>query len=298
MEFRSMQYFVTTARCCNFTKAARELFISQPALSQSIRRLEDELGVELFRRGGNMVTLTHAGKVFLQEAERILAAAEVLTSRMAELAYDRVEKLQFGISTFYSRYFLPEIIRTAETYCPQLRVNCLEDISLRLEEMVCGGILHCALVPSPLSHTELYAIPVRTERILLALPPSHPLAARYPPEVPVPLSVLAAEPFIFLKRTQRFAAMGMQLCADAGFVPHIVYETMNWETLDTLVAHGIGAGFVPDLMTNRTDSCAYRMLDTAPSREYLLIRQTEAVDSPAILDFYNRLCACLGRIPQ
>ena len=290
MELRSMQYFVTTARCCNFTKAARALFISQPALSQSIRRLEEELGVTLFFRGGNTVTLTHAGTVFLGEAERILAETALLTERMAELGTDRVEMLHLGISTFYSRYFLPAVIRTAETYCPGVRVNCVEDISLRLEEMVRGGILHCALVPSPLTYPDLTAIPVRTERILLALPPSHPLAAAYPPEKAIPLTAAAAESFVFLKRTQRFAAMGMALCENAGFSPRIVYETMNWETLDTLVECGLGVGFVPDLL--RHGPCAYRTIVGAPGREYLLIRRADAVESPAIRDFYERIRAC------
>ena len=288
VELRNMLCFVTAAELGNFTKAAERLYISQSALSQSIKRLENELGVELFRRENNTVSLTRAGRIFLPEADSILQRSRLLRERMTELAGDGAEQLNFGISTFYSRYFLPDIADCIRNSYPLLRVNFIEDVSANLENMVASGILDCCLAPLPATHDELQITPVRTETIYLALTRGHRLLDEYPPDAPIQLERVAREKFVFLKPSQRFTALGMRLCADAGFAPDIIYETMNWDTLDALVARGIGIGFVPDILTFHPsdNKPGYRPIASPDAkRGYTLLNRPGCAFTPMVKSF-------------
>lgn len=292
MDLRNVQCFVTAARLGNFTHAAKQMFISQSALSQSVRRLEAELGVALFERKNNTVALTPAGEIFLPEAERLLSRAELLKTHMAEFSKENTETLNFGISTFYSLYFLPAIINFAGSFRPRIRINGIEDSSHRLEEMVAGGILDCCVCPQPIDHTDLQVTPMRKETIWLAFPPEHPLLREYAEDIPVPVSLLADESFIFVKKVHRFAAFAMQLCTEAGFLPNIYYESMNWETVDAIIAQGIGVGFVPDVLVrkNRQERSRYRRIASENAvRDYVLLTRREPVLSPVIRQFYADL---------
>ncbi len=276
MEIRHLYYFIMTAKYGSFTKAAETLFISQSALSQSIKRLETELEVELFRREGNAIRLTRAGLVFLPEASKIYEQTVILRDRMKELKNEEPDVLNFGISTFYSRYFLPNLALHLDINYPGLSVNFVEDTSMKMEDMVMNGILDCCLVPLPIGHSGLDTVPVRMESIWIALPHDHILADT-PPKEPLSLSRLKGDRFILTKPVHRFTALAHLLCENAGFSPHIVYETMNWETVDALVAQGIGVGFVPDIFTSKTGVChpIYRKIDDIhATRYYVLARRS------------------------
>ena len=301
MEFRNLLCFVTAAKYLNFTKAADELFISQSALSQSIQRLEGELGTELFSRGRGKVALTHAGRVLLPEAEELLAREKLLRERMSEIG-EIPEQLNIGISSFYSKYFLPELTDRLEcgykgssgysAYSHSLRVNFVEDVSLRLEEMVKSGILDCCLAPMPTALEGLSVTPVRVERIFMAFPKGHRICGEFGKDEPVPMKLLADEKFVFLKPSQRFAAQGMRLCEAAGFRPRIIYESMNWETVDAVIGRGIGIGFVPDILTLRDspDKPDYRMIDSPDAkRGYSLLTREGVSFPPAAARFLSEI---------
>ncbi len=291
MEIRNIHHFIVTARLGSFTKAAGQLFISQSALSQSIKRLETELGVELFNRSGNAVHLTHAGQVFLPEASALYEKTIMLQERMKEVRENETEVIGFGISNFYSRYFLPNIIERLEAGYPELSVHFVEDISIKMEDMVLSGILDCALVPFPIGHSGLDVVPVRWETIYLAFPRNHFLADT-PPEVPISLALTKNERFILTKRIHRFTALAMSMCENAGFVPNVVYETMNWDTVDSLIARGIGVGFVPDILAAKTGSQMplYRKIDDISSiRAYALVRRAGRFFSPRAEQFFREL---------
>ncbi len=296
MELRNIHYFIVTARLGSFTKAAKQLFISQSALSQSIKRLETELGVELFNRDGKTVYLTRAGQVFLPEASKLYEKSIMLQERMKEIHENETEQLYFGISTFYSRHFLPGIVTHLETNYPSLSVHFLEDMSMKMEDMVLSGILDCALVPLPLGHSGLDTMHVRWETIYLAFAQNHPLAET-PPEVPLSLASLREERFILTKSVHRFSALAMSLCENAGFEPHIVYESMNWDTVDSMIAKGIGIGFVPDILAAKKgkEYPLYRKIDdTSSIRAYVVVRRAGRCFSHLAERFLSDLPLCVG----
>lgn len=282
MELTHMLYVVTAARLNSFTKAAQQLFISQSALSQSVKRLEDELGTSLFIRDKNKVTLTPAGEFFVSEAEKILEQSRTLRDHVSEMSENDRIQINCGISTFYSKYYLPKILPVVKNDLPNVKLNIVEDISWNLEEMVLGKVLDFCLVPKPLGHNGLNSNLLVMEKILLAFPPEHELLKKYPPSKRVPLSEVRNEPFIFLRARQRFTKMGMSMCEEAGFVPNIVYETMSWDTVDAIIAKGMGIGFVPDVVQNikSPQKPVYRrILTDNDTREYVLAYRSDRVQT-------------------
>lgn len=269
-----MLYVVTTAKMCSFTKAADTLYVSQSSVSQAIKSIEEELNTTLFIRHNNKISLTQAGEIFVNEAEKIIERSEMLKKRIIEFSDETKNIVKFGLSSFYSKYYLPKIIPILEKQFPNINFTFTEDISFSLETMVSGDILDFCMVPCPIAHADLSSVALKDERILLAVPPTHPLCAKYPEYSTLSLTEVCDEPFVFLKAFQRFTDLGMKLCQQSGFVPNIVYESMNWETIDALVAQNIGVGLVPDVVTNigGTHKPVYYYIDSDMAhRPYALV---------------------------
>ncbi len=292
MDFHSIQCFSAAAKYLNFTRAANELFISQSALSQAIKRLEKELGTALFERRNNIVVLTAAGEFFRQEANDMLARYSLVKSHIADIREKQPENLSLGISGFYSYYFLPEIVAFTRHFHPLINLSCVEENTLRLQEMTANGMLDCCICAMPIEYPELNAKYLRTEEIWLALPPKHPLLEEYGEDTPIPLARLANEPFVFQKKPHRIAVFLQSLCEEAGFSPNIVFETNSTDTVDAVIAEGIGVGFVVDILVrkNRSKKGQYRRLaiDHA-KRNYMLFTRKNAMFSPTIQSFFDVL---------
>ncbi len=274
MEYKSLLYFIRVAKHSSFTKAAEELYISQSAISQAINHLEKELDVRLFNRG-RQISLTRAGRAFLPEAERLYRHTSNLKERLRELKSEGHESLNFGISPLYGKLFLAGLMSHLEKSYPELTVNFIEDDIDTLEDMLCSGILDCALIFLPHKHANFQSVPVRTESVCIAVPKNHPIKDT-PPDKPVSLALLKNERFIMTKPAEKFTALARSLCENAGFSPGVVYETADLCTVNSLVGSGIGVGLVPDALVSdgASDSPVYRRIDDrAASRFYVLARK-------------------------
>lgn len=289
MQLRDIQYVVTVAQELSFSKAAQSLYISQPALSQSIKRLESELGVPLFIRANNSVTLTSAGRIFVADGQEILRMSNQLKSKMSDIINLRECHLRIGISTFYSNCYLPKILPAFRSQYPSITLEIVEESSVVLEELASEGKIDFCMIPAPLKNNQLEYQTVYQEQILLAVPPDHLLNKQLTPALSsglpfIDLSLVAEEPFLFLKKHQKFTQMGMQLCRAAGFTPRIVFETVNWNTINSLVANGMGIGFVPEILsetpTKDRRPVYYRIMSANTTRPYLIAYKA-GIDLPA-----------------
>lgn len=279
MQLRDIQYAVSIGNHLSFSKAAVALFISQPALSQSIRRLEQELGVPLFVREHNTVRLTAAGKIFVEDGAEILRMSNSLKAKMSDIINLRELHLRLGISTFYSNCYLPRIIPAFRSQFPSITLEIIEESSGVLETLASEGKVDFCMIPAPLDNDQLDSQMIYQEQILLAVPPDHLLNRQFTPALSsglpfIDLPVIANEPFIFLKKHQRFTSMAMQLCEEAGFQPKIVFETVNWNTVNSLVANGMGIGFVPEILTENVTTekkpAYYRIMAANTTRPYVI----------------------------
>jgi LysR family hydrogen peroxide-inducible transcriptional activator len=253
LQLRDIQYALTVAKELSFSKAAQQLSISQPALSQCIKKLEQELGTPLFFRENNTVKLTKAGEVFIKEGSEIMNKSERLTQEISAIANTREENLRIGISPFYSYHYLPRIIPAFSRQYPSVKLDIMEKHSATLEQLIINEEVDFCMIPLPFSYKEIEYQHIYQEQILFAIPKNNELNDYLTPAMSVglpfiDLQLAKHQPFIFLKTEQKFTPMGHRLCNEAGFTPHIVFETMNWDTINSLVATGMGVGFVPEIL--------------------------------------------------
>ncbi len=245
MELRQLQYAVQLAIDKNFSRAAEKLHIAQPSLSQQIAKLEKELGLLLFQRNTNSVDLTYAGSIFTERAQKILDMAAQLRSEMDDISQMRKGRLMIGSLPITGAHIWPHVLPVFQQKYPEIEIVLVEEHSSVLEQLTANGQTDISLLTLPLQEKSLDHISLIDEEIYLAVPPKHPLADK---KDGVSLPELADEPFILLKKGQGFRHTSIQLCEDAGFSPRIVFESSNIETVQSLVAAGMGIAFVPQMV--------------------------------------------------
>jgi DNA-binding transcriptional LysR family regulator len=267
VELRHLRYFVTVAEELHFGRAATRLSIVQPSLSQQIRQLEDELGFPLFYRTKRSVELTDAGKVFLPEAQHILAQVRE-AKRTAQRAYrGEVGRLVVGYTSSSTYDVLPMMLSVYRERFPDVEValrelTTQEQLRALEREYIQVGLLRLP-IGAPMVNVEV----VRREPIVCVLPEKHPLAMRER----IAVSLLADEPFV-LQSSQRgggYYTQLMKLCLASGFSPNVIQEVTEMHTIVSLVAAGMGVSLVPLSARNiRSQGVAYRDLEgTAPLTE-------------------------------
>ncbi|MBL8517258.1 MAG: LysR family transcriptional regulator [Betaproteobacteria bacterium] len=257
MELRHLRYFVAVAEARTFTLAAARLGIQQPPLSQQIKMLETELGFSLFRRLPKGVELTVGGKVFLEEARRILANVERAGERAASAAQGKTGKLTLGFTTSVITHPLaPRMIGGFLKAYPDVQVEFREGSAASLIHAVANGSLDVGAVRTPVVRPE--GVRFRTllrESMLLVLPARHPIALAAgggkTKDLPMlSLKALRNESFILARRT---GAPGMfadliLACHRVGFEPKIAVEIEHMLSNIALVAGGLGVTAVPESM--------------------------------------------------
>ncbi|WP_219837700.1 LysR family transcriptional regulator [Paenibacillus sp. R14(2021)] len=251
MEFRQLQYVIQIAKEKNFSRAAEKLHIAQPSLSQQLSKLEKEIGVLLFRRTTNSVELTHAGSVFVAKAQGILDNIEQLKQELDDLAHMRKGKLVVGSLSITGSHVLPIVLPIFNKRYPEIEVVLTEDTPSKLEQLTASGQTDLSLLALPLHEPSLEWVDIIEEEIVLAVPPGHHLANR---SKAIHVDELRSEPFIVLKKGQGFRQIVMEICENAGFEPRIVFESTNIETVQSLVAAGMGITFVPKMLQRSESS--------------------------------------------
>ncbi|CAH1194290.1 Hydrogen peroxide-inducible genes activator [Paenibacillus auburnensis] len=245
MELRQLQYALQIAAERNFSRAADKLHVAQPSLSQQLSKLEKELGVMLFQRNTSSVELTYAGEKFVEQAEAIIDAVELLRQEMSDISQLRTGRVVVGSMPITGAHLLPHVLPVFKRKYAELEISLLEDSSMNLEKLTASGQTDLSLLSLPLEIPTLAYEVLGEERIDLAVPPEHPLASRSAQGIRTALEELKDEPFIVLKEGQGFRKMTVELCREAGFEPRIVFESNNMETVQSLVATGMGVTLVP-----------------------------------------------------
>ena len=260
MDLRQLRYFVAVAEELHFGRAALRLHMAQPPLSQQIRQLEGDLGVQLLRRTTRRVELTEAGAAYLTRAREILAATEEAGHEARRVAAGSVGRLAVGCVGSATYSLLPTLARGLSAELPRV------DFAFRGEMLVpdqvrglLSGDIDIALLRPPVDVEALTIHVLRRERLVLALPEGHPLTERRR----ITASHLRDEPLI-VHSGRRESAMYdavVRLCRDAGFEPRIRHEVDETSTLVTLVAGGLGLAVVPEPVSAlRLGGVAYRPL--------------------------------------
>ena len=271
MELRHLRYFIAVAEEGHITRAAERLNMQQPPLSQQIRALEQELGVQLFRRMPRGVELTDAGRAFLDDARDILTQVERSFATTRRTARGEQGRVAVGFTSSAPLHpFVPRVIRSFREIYPLVSLLLEESGSSELIDALQHERLDAAFIRAAVVNpVGLVVQPLLEEAMVVALPSGHLLArqARDGDDEALPLAALNAETFILYRRPigpGLYDAIIAE-CHGVGFSPQVGQEAPRILSTLNLVAAGLGISIVPaSLRRLRLDGVVYRSLKDSP----------------------------------
>ena len=237
MELLQLHYFRTVAKLEHMTKAAEQLRIAQPALSKTIARLEDDLGVPLFERSGRSIRLNAYGKAFLRRVETALDALEEGRREVNGMAGLEQGSIHLATSTLE---ILSEPLGAFVGAYPDVDFRLTQATPEEMTALLASGEADLLFTALPLAHPEFRSMPVLREEVFLAVPPGHRFAARGS----IRLEEAQGEPFIAYKEGLLFQPMNDAFFREAGFKPRIVCRVDEPAAVSGLVLAGLGLALV------------------------------------------------------
>jgi DNA-binding transcriptional LysR family regulator len=241
LQVEELHSFVVLADELHFGRASKRLFVSQPALSKQIRRLEEKVGGALFTRTRRKVEITEAGRVLLAGADKVLREDEAALSLAKEAVLGRAGTLRIGFGIASVSEILPRtILRFRKTYS-QVELK-MRDMSTPAQiAALVEGSIDIGIVRLPIAHTELDSLPLFHEQLVVATSGSLSYNSRQG------LAALRNQPFVFFPRATSATLHDhvLGLCRGAGFSPTIVQEASELFTILNLVRAGLGVSLVP-----------------------------------------------------
>jgi DNA-binding transcriptional LysR family regulator len=244
MELRHLRYFSAVAKRLSFSRAARELHITQPPLSRQIKELERELGVFLFDRKPTGITLTKAGEYLKVEAQRILESVD-LVARTAKIIADPSDKvLRVGCVNFLMYSILPPFFELVKEEAPDLRLDLSIMSTEAQEKALRSGAIDIGFVRSWVDDEVFVFEPLSEERFALIFPSSHP-GDEDPARC---VESLGDSAFISVSPTTApgLAERVRSICEEYGCVPDVGYVCSDAYSIVKLVSTGLGWSIVPD----------------------------------------------------
>ena len=244
MEFRQIRYATTVAKEGSFTKAAERLNISQSAVSEQVKLLEERIGFPLLTRTGRGVSITERGQVFLHEAERVTNDLVYLLDVARYLRDDAPDKLTIGIISGLAPALLPKLFPNGDMPENTLLEVRTAPTRIIFEELYKGRLdigfaiaVDPDLVPGGLTVRRLF----EADLVLIAHP-GHQLASK---KGPIDLKLIADEPIIMSDLSVGYGVTVMTLLGDLGIRPHIQAVVDNIETMKVMVQAGVGLALIP-----------------------------------------------------
>jgi DNA-binding transcriptional LysR family regulator len=242
LEIDQVETFLAVATFGGFHRAAEAVRVSQPAVSARIKALEGSLGVRLFDRSRNGLTLSEAGRTFKPYAEQLLRTASLARQAVHELQPASASPLQIASALSISVYFLPEVLKQFQRTNPNVTISIRSGHSKEVLEMVLSEEAEIGLARS-LQHPEVETISLRDDPLLLVAAakegPSHSRLVR--------LEEVAGLPLIFYERGSSDWTLTHGLFRRAGLVPNVALEVDSIETAKRMVERGLGLAFLPQI---------------------------------------------------
>ncbi|MCP1415551.1 LysR substrate-binding domain-containing protein [Paenarthrobacter sp. A20] len=292
MELRQLRYFLVVADELHFGRAAERLHLTQPPLTVAIRRLESELGVQLFDRTTRRVSLTPAGEAFENRIQRAVKELDDAAGDVASVAAGQSGRIRVGFVSSASYTTIPEAIRTFRERRPRVELILSPLTSGEQIEQLLDGELDLGLVRDPGEVPGLRLEALTSEELVAVLPEAHPLAARdeIRPED------LEGEPMILFpyRLMPGFIARVLSLFDELETPPQVVQQAIHQETVLGLVAAGLGASILPESVGRfQMPGVVSRPISGSPQTTLYAARGRRS-HSPAIDQFVECLRAPSG----
>lgn len=281
MELQQLQYFLVAAKYEHITKAANSLHIAQPALSQSIKRLETELNVKLFERKNGGIVLSDSGKLLVREVEPVMKTLENLPKKLADAAGRRHQTIHLNVLA--ASVLVTNCIIAYKAGHPDVNFRFVQSQSATDYDL-------CITAALPKRHPAANQV-VLEEKFFLAVPAN----SRYASYEEIDLIDVAGEGFIMMADTRPIRRICDRFCMEAGFTPDIVFESMNFEAVRSLISAGLGVGFWPEFTWESaisSSSVTFLPIRSPECKRDLIITcNPQFTGSPLVQEFHDFLIA-------
>lgn len=281
MELQQLQYFLVAAQYEHITKAANSLKIAQPALSQSIKRLEAELNVKLFERKKGGIVLTKAGKLLVEEIKPFMKTLDNLPIKLAEA--EKKQKQTIHLNVLAASILVTNCIISYKAKHPKINFEFVQSPTAIDYDL-------CITASLPKGGAASDQITLE-EKFFLAVPAS----SKYANYTEIELSEVSGEGFIMMADTRPIRNICDQFCLEAGFAPNIVFESMNFESVRSLISAGLGVGFWPEYSWESAEPSKNVVLLPIKGQEckrnIVIAYGEQASKSRIVKDFYDFLIA-------
>jgi len=285
MELRQLRYLVALAEECHFTRAAAREHIAQPALSQQIRRLEEEVGMALVERTTRRVAMTEAGASLVARARRILGEVDAAHADMQRLSGVQSGHVTIGTMHTMGPVDISLVLAIFHERHPGVELTVREQSSEELAEMLRVDELDLAFL-SVTERIESHGLGLEqlvSEELVAVLPPDHRLSKRQR----VRMAELSADEFIGYREGARLRELLAAAGRAAGFEPRVKLESNESQRIRRLVARGLGVAILPrsDADGHGADVAVATLTDPALSRDITLAWREERRHAPAAVEF-------------
>ncbi len=312
---QQIEYVLAVAEERSFSKAAKRLFVTQPSLSKFIINLETSLGVTLFDRSSSPITVTEAGNIFIETANRMKELEEEMNLKISELSGLKNGNLRIGTSPFYAANMLMKTVLYFHSKYPDIQISIHEDTYRNLEESALRGDIDLIIGTSNPDEDLFNIEELCMEKLYLAVPHSRPVTKKCQDYLltaddirtnseklfmndNVSLDIFKKEKFVFRSNKDTNQNHLKKLCRAAGFSPDIVLESNSLDTIFSFVCAGLGVAFVPDTFIKFADIAehpAYYAISSPEVEKHIkLIYKKNKYLSHSAIEFCSTLRELIG----
>jgi DNA-binding transcriptional LysR family regulator len=240
LNFNQLRVFYQAAKNLNFTAAANELFVSQPAVTFQVKSFEEYCNLKLFKKRGRQVYLTDEGRTLYEYAEKIFKYEKEIENVIDEMRELKRGVLRLGTTKAYARYFMPLVITTFHKNYPNIKIQLNEGSSAEMIYSLVDFKIEVAVIAKAIDHAEVNFFPFSKEEMVLIVAPDHHLVKKKA----IAFKELAKEPFIMKETGSGTRKLVDELFLRAKSTPDILMETSNTEFIKQLVQRGEGVSFL------------------------------------------------------
>ena len=285
MDFRTLQYFSVVAQELNFTRAAQKLNMSQPPLSNQIKGLEEDLGVQLFVRGKRHLTLTEEGRLLYRRSQQILELSDKTRAELLSLGSELSGTISLGMVEGRAPFFAARWIAGFRDEFPLVQYDLWNGSTDDVLDRLHRGLTDLAVIAKPYDDEHLNGITVERDPWIAIIPIEHPLAAL--PGNEIPLEKLAGEPLIIPSRASRVAAIHRWF-SGIGAEPQVLCETANYIDAVAMAEQNVGISIFPHTTYTPNPHVAMKMItEPAKTIEYVLVWNREQTPTVLVQNFID-----------
>lgn len=304
--FDGKEYVYAVYEEKSFSKAAQKLYITQPALSTAIKKVEKKIGSPIFDRSTSPIGLTPSGEVYIEAIEKLFSLEETTLNQLNNLNGLLAGRLVIGGTIFFTSFILPALLAEFSKRYPQIKMDLVEGTTTQLTERLMNEEVDIIIDNSELDDKNYEKYYYSTERIILAVPMGFEIndgLKKYRMtredfekqrtgncDIPVlPLPCLKNTPFIFLKEENSIYKRGVKMCSRQSYTPNIVVKPDQVVTAFNMAGKGVGATFLPDALIENlpydVPLCYYRMDDALSVRHVYFYKKRNKYLTKAMEEF-------------